>query len=265
MKTLYLFVTSDRPDQYLNSVAHCVLNEGVRAVEYISVRYPDQNNQQPGGLAGKIAHRVTVLLNEIVNDGSYKNFQEPDPLSSRHDLRTIYPDRLNGIRELYRPCLSLQPKAIDLPSTQLREKIRSVAQSTDSIVDITSAKKSLLGDILAASVVEGLDRLYTFELTSPPDFDRPWSMLLHDLLPAGKGYTYVNLVETDVFKECSRSILVRPPYLKGISLAAIVLLVATAVLVFFYGDNWVAKWSSIFSLITGLLSLGYPLFSVHRR
>jgi hypothetical protein len=266
-RTLYLFVTSERPDQYLNSVAHCVKEEGVRAIEYISVRNADHTTHQSGALANQVSRRVTVLLEEIVNDGFYRHFKEDGQPSDRVDLREIYPDQLAAIRELYRPCLnpSIQYRDVDLPYLQLREKIRSIALTDEAIADITSVKKSLLGDILAASVVEGLDRLYTFDLLSTPDHKRPWTMLLHDLLPAGKGYAYVNLVETTIFKQCSGSILVRPPFLRAVLWSALLLLALTTVLIFFYGENWLAKWSSIISAVATFIGLGYTLLSVHRK
>lgn len=270
---LYVLVTSERPDAYLNSVAHCILHEGVRTVEFIHVRgFGEQSSTQSSeGKSAKILRRVHTLLEDLVTFGEYRHF-EGEESGTKVDLKKIYPpDRLAAIKNLYSACLrpEIQLTNKDIDYSGLRGLVSHIADKVPSaIVDVSSVKKGFIGDLVAASVVEGLQSLYTFDLLKRADYDHPWTMLFHDLNPNGSQkpqYKYVNLLDTQVFRECSRSLLVRKPSLYISLVLGFILLMATLAAYLIYGEsNWFVQFTFIMSAIASLLSLVHGLFPTSR-
>jgi predicted metallo-beta-lactamase superfamily hydrolase len=62
--------------------------------------------------------------------------------------------------------------------------------------------------IFACCMLEDIRELYTFNIKTEPNFSEPWKMLVHHL-EKDKEYDYVNLVETPIFRESTKSILIR--------------------------------------------------------
>jgi hypothetical protein len=67
---------------------------------------------------------------------------------------------------------------------------------------LLQSKKKYLGDIIAASLVEGISSLWTFDLKKV-NFDEPWSMLIHDL---GDNFSYTNILDTPTYTDCMKII-----------------------------------------------------------
>jgi len=72
MKSLYLFVDSERPDQYLNSIVHGILNDGVRSVFFWHIRRPDGDEQPvPDGYSARVMSDVQALLSSLADRAEY--------------------------------------------------------------------------------------------------------------------------------------------------------------------------------------------------
>jgi hypothetical protein len=104
------------------------------------------------------------------------------------------------------------------------------------IIDITAVAKAYVGDIFACCLLENISELCTFELLVKPDFDKPWKTLIHEL-EEGTGYRYTNLVETAVFKESAKAILIRTTPLFISIIGTIVFLVLVLAATFIFGSN----------------------------
>lgn len=122
------------------------------------------------------------------------------------------------------------------------------------IVDVTSVSKVYIGDIFACSLLENIDRLYTFELLIKPDFDKPWKTLIHELVES-KAYRYTNLVETPIFKESNKSILIRTTPLL-ISIIGTVLFITAALMATF-----ILGFSSVFIQLVNIVGTVLSIIS----
>jgi hypothetical protein len=157
----------------------------------------------------------------------------------------------------------------DIGYLDLRKELSQIRKREPlSILDVTAISKSYLGDILAASIIEGIQNLYTFDLKTKPNFDKPWTMLFHDLQGDSQDkhlYQYVNIVDTPIFRECSNSILVRTPPLAISLIAATALLLITLVVYFLFGEvNWFIQVTFLASAVAGFLSLYLNFFPPRR-
>lgn len=128
----------------------------------------------------------------------------------------------------------------------LRRYISALSKRKNIIVDVTSVSKVYVGDIFACSLLENIDQLYTFELIVKPDFDKPWRTLIHELIE-GKAYRYTNLVETPIFKEINKSILMRTTPLLISIIGTILFVTVTLVATFILG------FSSVFIQIVSTI------------
>ena len=204
MKNLYIFVTTDRPDQYLNSILYCI-EKGVRNIILVQVEDARIDQVQLNLLQTNIYNLIQNLSLGFYKyyTGSFKDktiqleleYNSPDFVSLKAKYANYLTDNINW-------------KVERVQYLNLRDYISVFGKRTDIVVDVTSVSKVYIGDIFACSLLENIDKLYTFELLCPPNFDKPWKMLIHDLVE-GKTYRYTNLVETPIFKESKKSILIR--------------------------------------------------------
>src|SRR5437588_4055824 len=215
-KSLYLFVTSDRPDQYLNTILHCLQDENPSEVVFLGVKNRPGNDISSS--AKLVRENVELLLSSLAS-GKYKYFTGIKK-GNEDDLQKYYPlDRLATISEKYASAkarkVSWSDKEIDY--FKLREELARIHKTEPkSIFDVSAVSKSYLGDIFAIGVVEGIDNICTFNLNRGPNFDKPWESLFHELdfrKPGNKGYDYVNLTKTHIYDKCTKSILIRQPSL----------------------------------------------------
>jgi hypothetical protein len=151
------------------------------------------------------------------------------------------------------------------PYPKLRKEIHIIAaKKPAAIVDISAVGKQFMGDLVAVSVLEGLDSLFTFDLLKPPDFDHPWTTLFHELKDGVSGeskYRYVNVLDTQVFRECSRSLMVkRPPLYISIVLGFLLLVGVLLAEHVFGASSRIVQSMSILASIASLLSLLYLYF-----
>jgi hypothetical protein len=271
-KTLHLLVTSERPDTYLNSVAHCILNEGVTEVVFLYVHGVEDGPERAARAASTnrsatVARWVTSMAEDLAA-GEYR-YYVGDKARTKVDLRQICTsEQIAAMQQIYRQLLEsrIHWDHRDIRYSDLRKEISAIAiRKPPAIVDVTSVKKTFLGDLVAASIIEGLDSLYTFDLSQRPDFDQPWSMLYHALKDPSASeskYKYTNLLETPIFRDCSRSLLVRRPYFRVAALLSILLFTATFGAYFLWGSSSeLVQGTFVLSSVASIVSLLFNLFS----
>ncbi|MEM8809569.1 MAG: hypothetical protein AAGF01_26400 [Cyanobacteria bacterium P01_G01_bin.38] len=258
MGDLYIFVTTNRPDQYLNSIVYCI-EKGTRNIVFVQVE-DDQNKQIPLNL---IHTNVYNLLQDL-SRGFYKYYTEPDKdkvvqLDEKYSIET-----LSNLKAKYSLCLTDEVNWMikRVQYSNLRNYISSIKKSKNCIFDVTSVKKAYIGDIFACSLLENIEELYTFELLENPNFEEPWKTLIHEL-EKGKKYKYKNLVETPIFKESKKTILIRTTPLLG-SIIGTILFIAitlTASFIFGFGSVFVQVMGTV-GTVLGIISFFLIYFPV---
>ncbi|AUT02820.1 hypothetical protein CLI64_21795 [Nostoc sp. CENA543] len=234
MKELYIFVTTDRPDQYLNPIAHCILS-GTNRIIFVQIEDSRVNQVQLNILranvfdliknltTGKYKYYTGNLKDTVVNLDAYYNTSEIAKIEAKY--MPILTDNIKWDIE--------RVKYLELRKyiSYLKSK-----KSENVIIDVTSVSKSYIGDILACCLLENFDKIYSFELLITPNYDKPWQILFHDL-EEGKQYRYLNIVETPIFQTSCKDILIRttPLLLSIVGTALFVLLTLAAT--FMLGNN----------------------------
>jgi hypothetical protein len=274
-RTLHLLVTSERPDAYLNSVVHCLLYEEVREVEFLHIQGfgEDSPSRRPvaGMRSANVSRYTQLLLEDLAETGEYRYFAG-EHSGEKVPLRQEYPlDQFTAMQEIYRYCLQLKVHwdHRDIAYTNLRNEIAAiVSKKSDPIIDVSAVSKTFIGDLVAAGVVEGLSALHTFDLIKHADYDHPWTMLFHELRPNGSSpakYKYINLLDTRVFRECSKSLLVKKPSTLASLILSAILLVSLLIIFWVWGpSNAIIQMAALLSGIASILSL-YFIFYPPRR
>lgn len=260
MKSLVLFVDSERADQYLNSIVHCVLRLDVRRVTFVHIAGLI-DSPEGHGLSGRAMGAVQAQLDGLAERGEYLFTAGPDA-GQRRLLTDIYAsERAREIQALYRHCRNtpLQYNNEEIEYSNLRQCLRRIAQhGTDAYIDVTAIRKRYLGDLVAAGLVEGIQGLYTFDLTGErPTFEQPWRMLIHDLDGCDpSAFSYTNILNTPVYQACVRLVARRAPALRITIGATVALLVAVAVAAWYFGpESGAIRTLFAISGIASILSL----------
>lgn len=250
MKSLCLFVTTDRPDQYINSIMYWI-ERGIEEIVLLQVEDPRINQVELNLLRNRIFSLIQCLA-----IGQYKSFRDSG-LDEVISLETQYSAvELGKIQARYVPCLSdrvgWNTKRIHY--AKLKDFVFQLAKNGAVAVDVTSVDKGYIGDLVACSLLAGLNGLFIFKLLVKPNFEKPWTMLYHHLHD-GNDYRYLNIIETQVFRECSRSILIRTTPLI-LSIAGTILLLSVVLIAsFMLGfDSGFMKVVSAIGTVLGISS-----------
>ena len=244
MKSLCLFVDSERTDQYLNSLVYCVLRLDVRRVTFIHIKglIPEQPRAADTGLSARAMGGVQAQLQGLAVRGEYL-FSTGPHAGTHRSLADVYSaERAREIQSLYRRCqeadLIYSNEAIEY--SDLRKCMRRLAAlGADAYVDITAIRKRYVGDLVATSLVEGIQGLYTFDLTGArPDFEQPWRLLIHDLEDQKPpAFAYINILNTALYRSCVRLVALRAPALRVTLGVTVTLLLAVALGSWYLGSE----------------------------
>lgn len=258
MKNLYIFVTTNRPDQYLNPIVHCI-EKGTKKIVFVQVE--DSRIEQ---IQLNLLRTNVYNLLQNLSAGFYKyytgNFKDTVvQLDAEYNAEDFA-----KLKARYSLCLT---DGIDwtverVQYLNLRQYICTLSKKKDGMIDVTSLSKVYLGDIFACSLLENIDKLYTFEVN--PNFDKPWKTLIHELQD-GQTYRYINLVETPIFKESNKSILIKttPLFISIIGTALFVTVTLAATFIFGFSSVFIQVVSTI-GTVLGIISFFLVYFPVRK-
>ncbi|ARV59566.1 hypothetical protein BZZ01_13825 [Nostocales cyanobacterium HT-58-2] len=261
MKDLYIFVTTDRPDQYLNPIVHRI-EQGTRRIIFIQV---EDNRVEQVQLNLLQANVYNLLQNLSIGIYKYYVGKLRDKVIQ---LDTIYNiDEFAEMKAKYAFCLTdnISWSVDRIEYSKLRSYISALSRRKDVIIDVTSVSKVYIGDIFACSLLENIENLYTFELLFTPDYEKPWEILIYDLAKK-KRYKYVNLVETEIFEQSRKSILIKTTPLL-VSIIGTVLFVGVtlaATFVFGFSSIFIQVVSTI-GTVLGIISFFLVYFPVRGK
>lgn len=261
MKYLYIFVTTDRPDQYLNSIVHCI-EQGTKNIVFIQV----EDNKSEQIQLNLLQTNVYNLLQNI-STGIYK-YYTGSLKDTIINLDTEYnADEIAKMKVRYNLGLtdSISWKIERIAYLNLRKYIYSISRKTkDIFIDVTSVSKVYIGDIFTCCLLENIDSIYNFELLIKPNFDKAWKTLIHEL-DKGK-YRYTNLTETLICKEGIKAILVRtmPLRLSIVGTIIFVALILAATLILGFNSAFVQIMSTL-GTVLGIISFFLIYFPVRGK
>ncbi|WP_341532367.1 hypothetical protein WKK05_41730 (plasmid) [Nostoc sp. UHCC 0302] len=268
MKSVYIFVTTDRPDIYINSIVHW-LKKGINQIFLIQV----EDNKIEQVKLNLLRLNIYNLLKDLAS-GFYRYYTGTlrDTLIdlsneyNNHDLAEIK----SKYNSWYSQIISDDIRCETVPPIkylELKQYISSIYKKNKNIIiDVTPVSKIYIADILACCLLENINSLYTFELLITPDFGKPWKILIHEL-DEGKQYKYSNLVETPIFQESAKAILFRTTPLL-ISIVGTILFVSlTLAASFFFGalSSFFVQVVSIVGTVLGIISFFLIYFPIRGK
>lgn len=264
-KGLYLFVTSDRPDQYLNPILHCLQQENPSTSKIVFVHVKDRpRSGREMNVSAKLARdNVQALLSCLADEGKYKYFAEGQKGKGEIDLKDKYPpEKVASIKEKYASAKNRNVNWLDteIDYSKLKDELAKIHKAEpNSIFDVSAWSKTYLGDIFAIGVIEGIDNIYTFKLASRENFEEPWKSLFHELKLGSfddDGYEYFPLTKNSIYKKCTESILILRPSLVLSLLVAFAVLITLVVTSLVFGPtNWFVLIMSSLATIASIFSL----------
>ncbi len=257
-KPLYIFATSERPDQYLNPILHCIDNENITKVVLVNIvgKTPD-GTASDKGISDTVLRNVQVLWEGLARLGKYRFF-----VGKRKDEQVdlaLHTDNVDTIKNFYSRMLEKKIKweHTDIEYLRLKDELeRIIAEHPRALFDVTAFDKSMIGDMVSIGIVSKIQSINTFDLTVRPDFDEPWNTLYHNLRSIGElskaGYKYVNIIKTPIFNECEKGILLNTiPFKISAILAPLLVLIFVGINILKGSQsNWIVGLGIVASFVT---------------
>lgn len=230
---------------------------------FLHIRGLTTTTQDTTGISSRVLASVQAQMESLSERAEYE-----DSHGKRFLLTTLYGEqRTKEIQALYRSCRSL-PIVYgneEISYNDLLMRIREISRDKQvSYIDVTAIKKRYLGDIVATCLIEALQHLYTFDLLGSSDFDKPWTMLIHDLKPENH-YKYVNIIGTEIYRRCISVVGIRTPSTTVAAVITLVLLISFPLLAWRLGpESSLAYVASAAASVASLLSVAFVFLAPRR-
>ena len=265
MKDLYIFVDSERPDQYLNSIVFCVTKLDVRRINFVHIKRLTNAGtfKESPGLSARVMGAVQTQIQGLAEQGEYLDYQS----GLRTDLGDFYtPEKLSNLKDYYKRFRNLPLEFSNRESeySKLRELLADISRNKEAIVDITAIRKRYMGDIVAAALIEGIHSLWTFDIQpGMADYDRPWNMLIYELeRQPDLGFSYTDIIDTNTYKSCMKLVFIRAPKFRVAVILTILLLITAVVsALLLESDSKFLQILGPVSSIASILSLSYVFWA----
>lgn len=263
MTNLLIFVDSERPDTYLNSIIYNMRTKSIRKVTFVHVSdfVNSPSHQSKRGLASRTLASVRKMIELLARHGKYIHqngklviLDEKNGILSNNEVREFYSQTEEA---------STAYESEDISYKDLRQYVQDfIKNNKEYVIDVTGLRKIFLGDLTALGLVDGVSGLYTFDLIKKADYSNPWKNLLHDLDRSSHlCYEYVNVLETKIFSECSRAVFIRSPRFKYAFFLVVAFIALGIGLNAYCGlDSNISKWINVISQFATLAALFFVFF-----
>jgi hypothetical protein len=179
----YVFVGSDRPDPYVNSVCAMLKMYGDIQISFVGIS--DPRAKSVGDVATKVRELLEALAgNEYVDVGGTKEVRRPIP----HCDLYVEAARV----------LSVSREYIVVPRSDLDGRLQSFITRGPAIFDVTALQKDYLVDLVSLLTSRGAGRIGYFSSKKSPNFAKAENNLIHAL--SVDEFDYVDLTCSDNVK-----------------------------------------------------------------
>ncbi|GAA0970836.1 hypothetical protein GCM10009555_020460 [Acrocarpospora macrocephala] len=228
---LYIFVTSARPDPYVNVLAHVLRTRPISSVHYISIREHGYSAEQVNDRLISITAGIHAYL---------------------HSLRDRLAADDKPAAAVYEKCLdkldSISTSNEVIPWVELDEKLKIFSTTGSSIFDVTSLKKNLLVDVVSLLLSRGCIRVYNFELLKSPNYDE--SDLIHALDESE--FTYRSLGDSRHVEIARKRMLANFLTLRQLSFVTAGVALSVLVIQAFFGSTWLQTFVTVLGTATSI-------------
>ncbi|NOU48910.1 MAG: hypothetical protein HOO86_17880 [Bacteroidales bacterium] len=186
-KQLYIFVTSNTPDIYINAIRHCYQNDDIgKDIFFISIFEDNDKRDDAESYLNEVINRINSQIKNLSN-GTYFSTKEKN---------TISIDIKENHKSKYAALLSLKfiPKAILY--NDLEKELKKII-NRQGIFDVTGFQKDYLIDVYTLSHILENSNLYYFKIKKLKNRTYDESELIHNLF-LHNDYEYENISESHV-------------------------------------------------------------------
>jgi hypothetical protein len=178
---LYIFVTAQRADPYVNVLTYLLRNRTVSAIHYVALIEHGYTTEQMEARLIDIEAGVGILLGQLA-EGRYGDRE----IDLALDWVSVY-------RECKTELNSISVERLPISWDDLDNALREFLSDGPVMFDVTTLKKNLLVDVVALLLSRGWTDIRTFELVTShqPKFDEQG--LIHAL---GNRFSYRNLADS---------------------------------------------------------------------
>ncbi|MDQ3011386.1 MAG: hypothetical protein M3X11_11865 [Acidobacteriota bacterium] len=190
-ETLFIFVTSDRPDVYINTTYYCVEHYGIKEIIYLGITKDKLKESSEEEYLKSVRQRVIDQLTGL-KDGKYSYWDKDERRWKDKvvDVSTHYRSKYAAIAMMREP--QVEVLVYDKLEAEIKEFLR--IKGSDCIFDVSAISKSYLVDVYTLLLSQGASDIYAFELRKRPDFDE--RDLIHKLSIDEGNYGYVKMTES---------------------------------------------------------------------
>lgn len=185
-KKLYIFVTSDRPDVYINIIGYCIEHYVITKVVFLGIVEDKGHRDGTKYFLNAVKERVKNQIDHLTKgyylyqDQKTKKWEKKDlNIENHHKLR-------------YAKLINQDIDTHVIVYNELDEEISNFLNSSECVFDVSGVSKTYLIDIYTLLLSKNINDIYFFELKkSPRTFDD--QELIHNLSYDRRDYEYVNL------------------------------------------------------------------------
>lgn len=187
--TLYVFVTSDTPDLYINTIGYCLDHYDIKKVIFLGIVEDRGQRERVKSSLVTIKERVTQQL-KLLQEGEYLYREQS---TGQWKTKNIEIENYNKRRyaRIAEQTIDAQVITYDILDTTLAGFI----SNNDAVFDLSGVLKTFLIDVYTLLLVNGINNVFVFELKLPKrTFDE--RELIHNLSLDRRDYEYVNVAKS---------------------------------------------------------------------
>lgn len=186
---LYIFVTSDTPDLYINIIGYCVEHYKIIKVVFLGIVEDRGQRERIKNSLTTIKERVVQQLS-LIQQGQYLYLDQKTRQWQQKTLEIENYDKLRYSK--------IAEQDIDIHVIiyeTLEEELSGFLRSSSCIFDTSSVLKTFLIDVYTLLLTKNIADIYVFELRLPRrTYDE--QELIHNLSFDRRDYEYVNITKS---------------------------------------------------------------------
>lgn len=182
---LYIFVTSDTPDLYINIIGYCIEHYPVTKITFVGIVEDRGQRERVRTSLSNIRERIRQQLT-LLQQGEYLY---RDQKTSEWQQRTLEIENYDKLRysKIAEHDIDIQVITYD----SLDEELSNYINSGECMFDVSGVLKGYLIDVYTLLLIKKVENIYVFELRLPRrTYDD--KELIHNLSYDRRDYEYVN-------------------------------------------------------------------------
>lgn len=190
---LYIFVTSDAPDLYINIVGYCIANYSIKRIIFLGIIEDKGHLEKSNSVLGMIKKRVKDQL-ALLQQGEYLY---KDQKTYEWKQKKINLENYAKLR--YAEIAQQEIEIHTILYDSLDDELTGFLQSGNCIFDVSGVLKGYLIDVYTLLRRKSMEDIYVFELRlSRRTHDE--KELIHNLSLDNRDYEYVNITRNKFTK-----------------------------------------------------------------